>query len=218
MLIHSAAGGVGIAATRIAKPIGAKVVATASAAKHGALPALGMDELIDYRPEDFEKRARDVTDGRGDERILDAVGSASPNKGQRLLAPTGRLGIISLSCAATNQTGGYLVMIAALARTPWLQFTPLSLMNANKGVFGVNLGHNWGEVARLRRWMDAITVLWTEGAIKPQIARALPFDEASAAHHFIQNRKSLGKVLLTLDHLGANSAGCRRSHLERDRM
>jgi hypothetical protein len=39
---------------------------------------------------------------------------------------------------------------------PWVQFNPLSLMNANKGVFGVNLGQMWGEVARMRRWMDQL--------------------------------------------------------------
>jgi NADPH:quinone reductase-like Zn-dependent oxidoreductase len=65
VLIHSAGGGVGIAATQIAKHIGARVIGTASAAKHGELRALGVDHLIDYRTEDFEARARQITDGRG---------------------------------------------------------------------------------------------------------------------------------------------------------
>ncbi len=88
-------------------------------------------------------------------------------------------------------------MLSMLASTPWLQFNPLSLMNANKGVFGVNLGHMWGEVDRMRGWLDQLMGLWEQDAIKPKIARTFPFDEAPAAHHFIQDRKNTGKVLLT---------------------
>ena len=76
-------------------------------------------------------------------------------------------------------------------------FTPLSLMNANKGVFGVNLGHMWGEVDRIRGWVDQLMSLWEQRAIKPKIAHTFRFDEASTAHHFIQDRKNIGKVLLT---------------------
>ena len=74
VLIHSAGGGVGIAATQLAKHIGAKVIGTASAAKHAELCALGVDHLIDYRTEDFEVRTREITNGHGVELILDAVG------------------------------------------------------------------------------------------------------------------------------------------------
>ena len=196
MLVHSAGGGVGVAATQIAKHLGAKVIGTASAAKHQELRALGVDHLIDYRTEDFEKRAREITQGRGVELILDAVGGESLKKGYRLLAPTGRLGIFGASSAATNKTGGMLGMMSMVARTPWLQFNPLSLMNANKGVFGVNLGHMWDEADRTAGWMNQLIRLWEQGAIKPRIARTFKFTEAAAAHHFIQDRANLGKVLL----------------------
>jgi NADPH:quinone reductase-like Zn-dependent oxidoreductase len=196
MLVHSAGGGVGVAATQIAKQLGAKVIGTASAAKHQELRALGVDHLIDYRTEDFEKRAREITQGRGVELILDAVGGESLKKGYRLLAPTGRLGIFGASSAATNKTGGMLGMVSMLAGTPWLQFNPLSLMNANKGVFGVNLGHMWDQGDRIAGWMNQLIQLWEQGAIKPRIARTFSFGEAPAAHHFIQDRSNLGKVLL----------------------
>jgi synaptic vesicle membrane protein VAT-1 len=196
VLVHSAGGGVGIAATQIAKHIGAKVIGTASAAKHGELRELGADHLIDYRTEDFEARAREITGGRGVELILDAVGGDSLKKGYRLLAPTGRLGIFGASSAAASKGRGYLGMMSMLVNTPWVQFNPLSLMNANKGVFGVNLGHLWGEFERMRPWMDELMGLWEIGAIKPKIARVFKFDEAPAAHHFIQDRKNIGKVLL----------------------
>ena len=53
-----------------------------------------------------------------------------------------------------------------------------------------------GELDRMRGWIDQLTVLWESGSIKPRIARVFKFDEAPAAHHFIQDRKNIGKVLL----------------------
>jgi synaptic vesicle membrane protein VAT-1 len=197
VLIHSVGGGVGIAATQIAKHIGAKVIGTASAAKHADLRALGVDHLIDYRTEDFEARTRQITGGRGVELILDAVGGESWKKGYRILAPTGRLGMFGISAAAGGKERSMLGMLAVLAGTPWLQFNPISLMNANKGVFGVNLGHMWGEVDRMRGWADQLLELRRQGVVKPKIAASFRFDEAAAAHHFIQDRKNIGKVLLT---------------------
>ena len=196
VLIHSAGGGVGIAATQIAKHIGATIIGTASAAKHDELRALGVAHLIDYRTEDFEARARAITGGRGVELILDAIGGESLKKGYRLLAPTGRLGIFGMSSAATGKQKNLLGIVQALARTPWLQFNPVALMNANKGVFGVNLGHMWNEVERIRVWADRILDLAAQGVVKPRIARAFSFDEAAAAHDYVQERRNIGKVLL----------------------
>jgi len=196
VLIHSAGGGVGIAATQLAKHIGASVIGTASARKHAELRALGVDHLIDYRTEDFETRTREITHGRGVELILDAVGGESWKKGYRVLAPTGRLGMFGLSAAATGKNRNMLSMLSAVANMPWFQFNPLSLMNANKGVFGVNLGHLWGEIDRQRRWGDQLWELWAQGAIKPKIARTFRFNEAPQVHHFIQDRANIGKVVL----------------------
>jgi synaptic vesicle membrane protein VAT-1 len=196
VLVHSVGGGVGIAATQIAKHLGARVIGTASAAKHAEMRALGVDHLIDYRTEDFETRVREITGGRGVELILDAVGGESWKKGYRVLAPTGRLGVFGISAAASGKERSVLGMIGLLANTPWFQFNPLSLMNANKGVFGVNLGHMWGEVERMREWSDRLLELWRQGVVKPRIAQSFRFDEAAQAHHFIQDRRNIGKVLL----------------------
>ncbi len=196
VLIHSAGGGVGIAATQIAKHIGATIIGTASAGKHAELREIGADHLIDYTKEDFEAQARAITGGRGVELILDAVGGDSLKKGYRLLAPTGRLGIFGMSSAATGKQRNVLGLVRALAQTPWLQFNPVALMNANKGVFGVNLGHMWNEVGRIRGWADEILDLAAQGALKPRIARTFPFEEVAAAHDFVQERRNIGKVLL----------------------
>ena len=196
MLVHSAGGGVGIAATQIAKHIGAKVIGVASAWKHDELKALGVEHLIDYRREDFETRTREITAGRGVELVLDAVGGDLFKKGFRLLAPTGRLGMFGVSSAANAKERDLLNVFRTLTSMPWLLFTPLALLNANKGVFGVNLGHMWGEIDRMRGWANELLDLWSKGVIQPKIDRTFRFGEASLAHHYIQDRKNVGKVLL----------------------
>jgi len=196
LLVHSAGGGVGIAATQIAKHIGATVIGTASAAKHAELRAIGVDHLIDYRTEDFETRAREITKGHGVELILDAVGGDSFKKSYRSLSPTGRLCMFGMSSAVTGKQRSIPSMMRTLANMPWFQFTPLSLMNANKGVFGVNVGHLWGEIDRVRSWADQLIDLSTKGVIRPKIDRTFRFAEAADAHRYIQDRKNTGKVLL----------------------
>jgi NADPH:quinone reductase-like Zn-dependent oxidoreductase len=196
VLIHSVGGGVGIAATQIAKHIGARVIGTASAGKHEEMRALGVDHLIDYRTEDFETRTRELTKGRGVELILDAVGGESWKKGYRVLAPTGRMGMFGVSSIASGKERNILSMLSMLAGTPWFQFNPLGLMNANKGVFGVNLGHMWDEIDRMRGWGETLLDLATRGIVKPKVAATFKFDEAAKAHHFIQDRRNIGKVLL----------------------
>jgi synaptic vesicle membrane protein VAT-1 len=180
----------------IPRVVASAVIGTASASKHSELRALGVDQLIDYRKEDFEIRARQITNGRGVELILDAIGGDSLKKGYRLLAPTGRLGMFGISSAVTQKEHRLFGMLEMLARTPWFQFNPLSLINANKGVFGVNLGQLWSEIDRIHGWGEQLLELWAQGVIKPKIAQSFKFDEAAAAHHFIQDRRNIGKVLL----------------------
>ena len=198
VLVHSAGGGVGIAAAQIAKHVGATVIGTASSGKHAALRALGVDHLIDYRTEDFVARTREITRGRGVELALDAVGGDSFRKSFRALAATGRLGMFGVSSSAPGKQGRVLGMLGLIAKMPWLDFNPVTLLNANKGVFGVNLGHLWGEVPRIRRWMDDILALYASGAVKPQIAGTFSLVRAAEAHHYVQDRKNIGKVLLTM--------------------
>lgn len=197
LLVHSAGGGVGIAATQLAKNIGATVIGTASKGKHEFLRGIGVDHLIDYTTEDFELRGREITGGRGVELIVDAVGGDSFKKGYRLLAPTGRLGMFGMSSAATGKQRSIVSLLRTVASMPWLQFTPVSLIDKNKGVFGVNLGHLWGEVTRIRGWAEDLLDLWSKGVVRPHVDKTFPFAEAAAAHHYIQDRRNLGKVLLT---------------------
>lgn len=196
VLVHSAGGGVGIAATQLARAIGATVIGTASAGKHDFLKSIGVAHCIDYRSEDFEARVREITGGRGVELAIDAVGGDSFKKSFRSLAATGRLGMFGMSAAATGKRRSLAGFLRAAASTPWLTFNPVRLMNENKGAFGVNLGHLWEEVDRVQGWLERLLEQYTAGEIAPVIARTFSFDEAAQAHHYIQDRRNTGKVLL----------------------
>jgi NADPH:quinone reductase-like Zn-dependent oxidoreductase len=196
VLVHSAGGGVGIAAIQIARRLGARVIGTASAGKHDYLKSIGVAACIDYTREDFEVRVRELTNGRGVELVLDAVGGKSFWKSYRSLAATGRLGMFGLSAAVTGKDRSYVSFARAALAMPWFKFTPVRLIDENKGVFGVNVGHLWDEVDRVRAWMDTLVEWYQAGEIRPVIAASFPFERAAEAHHYIQDRKNVGKVLL----------------------
>ena len=92
VLIHAAAGGVGISATQIARNIGAEIFGTASPCKHDAIRAQGVAHAIDYRNQDFEVEAMRITDGEGVDLVIDAIGPTSFRKDYRLLRPGGPAG------------------------------------------------------------------------------------------------------------------------------
>ncbi len=195
VLIHSAGGGVGTAAIQLAKIVGAETYGTASGAKHETLKKLGLDHAIDYTKVDFEAAVRDLTGGKGVHMVLDPVGGESWKKGYRLLAPTGRLCCFGFSEMSRGRTKRSILKVAWEFLT-MPRFSPIPLMNDNRGVYGVNMGHLWGQLDLLREEMAALMGYYATGKIKPIVDRAFPFAEAPAAHAFIQARKNVGKVLL----------------------
>ncbi|HEY8517231.1 MAG TPA: medium chain dehydrogenase/reductase family protein [Candidatus Binatia bacterium] len=197
VLIHQAAGGVGLAAIDLCNVIGGvETYGTASASKHDFVRERGLTHAIDYRTQDYELEVARLSGGRGVDLILDPIGGDSWRKGLRLLAPTGRLVCFGMSSAATGKERSLLGGIRALASVPWLQINPVSLMNGNKGVLGVNLGRMWDQVDRLSSWLDTILRWWAEGKVRPHVDRAFSFAEAPAAHAYIQERRNIGKVVL----------------------
>ena len=97
VLVHNAGGGVGIAATQLARLRRATVIGTASARKHDALRSFGVEHLIDYRHANVAEEVRKITRGRGVDVILDPIGGASFGASYRMLAPLGRLVMFGLS-------------------------------------------------------------------------------------------------------------------------
>jgi NADPH:quinone reductase-like Zn-dependent oxidoreductase len=193
VLVHAAAGGVGMAAIQLCRIAGAEVIGTASAAKHATLREAGVAQCIDYRTQDFETEVRRLTGGRGVDVVLDATGAFK--KSYRALAPLGRLVCFGLSGAAPGMTPSRLTALGRVLALPW--FHPIRLMNDNKAVIGVNLGHLWDRIELLRREMLALLGDWQAGRIKPVVGKTFPLVEAAAAHRYIQERRNVGKVILT---------------------
>jgi NADPH:quinone reductase-like Zn-dependent oxidoreductase len=155
----------------------------------------GVTRLVDARAADLVAQVKALTQGRGVDLALDPIGGRSWRQSYDCLAPLGRLGMFGFA-AATERPGRWLPMLRAAAGVPWLLLTPLALMNANRGMFGVNLGHLWGETATLRRWLADILRWQAEGKINPVVDRAFSFADAAAAHPHIEARRNIGKVLL----------------------
>jgi NADPH:quinone reductase-like Zn-dependent oxidoreductase len=146
VLVHNAGGGVGIAATQLARLRRATVIGTASAFKHDALRSFGVDHAIDYRHANVIDEVRKLTKGRGVDVILDPIGGTSFTSSYRMLAPLGRLIIFGLSAAAPAERRSLWRAFVAWKSTP--RFDPLSLINRNRGVFGLHVGHLWDEHRR----------------------------------------------------------------------
>jgi NADPH:quinone reductase-like Zn-dependent oxidoreductase len=194
VLVHSAAGGVGLSAIDLATVIGAKAIGVASPAKHDFLRQRGVHGLIDSRATDMVDRVKQLTDGHGVDLVLDARGGRSWRDSYDCLAPTGRLAVFGLATAVGG--GRWIGAARALLGVPWLRFNPLRLMNDNRGIFGVNLGHLWDRHEMIRNWMSQILAWQAQGKITPVLDRSFPFADAAAAHRHIEGRGNIGKVVL----------------------
>src|SRR5256714_4990840 len=200
VLIHAAAGGVGISATQVAKAIGAEIFGTASGSKHDAIREQGVEHPIDYRSLDFEQEVQRITGGEGLDVIMDALGPTSFRKDYRLLRPGGRL--IMYGASELQSGSGKRDIPAALrsvarmplATMPW--WKSLAVMNENKGIFGLNMLHWWDAEGGFDRALGPLLEGLEKGDLKPVVAEAFPFDRAADAHRFIEERRNIGKVVL----------------------
>ncbi len=199
VLIHAAAGGVGIAGSQIARNIGAEVFGTASARKHEAIREHGVDHPIDYATADFEQEVRELTDGEGIDVAFDAIGPSSFRKDYRLLRPGGRLVCFGLSEVQTGlgrNIPGLLKGVVGMttATMPW--WKSLAIMNENRGVFGLNMLGWWKTEGDIRRTIEPIADDLEAGRLEPVVAESFPFDRAADAHRYIHERRNIGKVVL----------------------
>ncbi len=195
VLVHNAGGGVGIAATQLARLRRATVIGTASAFKHDALRSFGVDHTIDYRHANVADEVKKLTRGRGVDVILDPIGGRSFTESYRMLAPLGRLIIFGLSAAAPGEKRSAWRALHAWLSTP--RFNPMSMINRNRGVFGLHIGHLWEERRQLAPLMEMLISELSAGRLTPVVARTFPLERAADAHRFIQSRANIGKVVLT---------------------
>ncbi|WP_435823267.1 NAD(P)H-quinone oxidoreductase [Catellatospora citrea] len=183
VLIHGGGSGVGTFAIQYAKALGARVVATARAAKHAQLRELGADECLDYTSDDFTGVGADV--------ILDIIGAAYLERNVQALATGGRLVVIGLQGGARAELnlGALLAKRASVAATA-LRSRPA----AEKAAI----------VAGVRQ---DVWPLLASGAIRPVVDRVLPLAEAAAAQRIVSANEHVGKVLLVASAASAPGAG-----------
>jgi NADPH:quinone reductase-like Zn-dependent oxidoreductase len=193
VLIHSAAGGVGLAAIQIAKTRGCVIFGSASASKHAFLEEQGCHHTLDSSA-DYAAQARAIVGDKGIDLILDPVGGKSWTTGYDLLAPCGRLVAFGLSAAIGGNTRSlFRAATQFLAMRKW---SPMQLMGDNKTVSGTNMAHLFNRPDLVEPQFAALLEMYENGQIAPHVDRSFPFAEAAAAHQYIHDRKAKGKVLL----------------------
>jgi NADPH:quinone reductase-like Zn-dependent oxidoreductase len=188
VLVHSAGGGVGIAATQIAKRTGAEVYGTASPGKHARCEELGVDHPLDYTKSGWERGLPkfDV--------ILDAVGGKSFRTGYDLLRPGGRLVAFGASALVSGQRRNLVTALRTVIRMP--RFNMIKQMSESKAVVGLNMLSLWKDRGTLQPWIAPLREMLDDGTVKPVVAGDFTFEEAGAAHTMITERRNVGKVVL----------------------
>ncbi|RMD63933.1 MAG: NADPH:quinone oxidoreductase family protein [Alphaproteobacteria bacterium] len=184
LLVHGAAGGVGLAAVEVGKALGATVIATARGVGRLAVAHdHGADFLIDTETEDVRSRVKDIAGPRGGaDVVFDPVG--------------GDMFDVSLRAAAW---GARLVVIGfASGRIPQIPANILLVKNISA------IGFYWGSYRRhapamLRAQCEALFAWHAAGKIRPHVSHALPLERASEALMLLKERRSTGKVVLTVD-------------------
>jgi NADPH:quinone reductase-like Zn-dependent oxidoreductase len=188
VLIQAAAGGVGIAATQIAKRSGAEVWGTASPGKHEACRGFGVDHPLDYTRSGWERTVPKL------DVVMDAIGGASFRRSYKLLRAGGRL----VCFGASGVVAGENRNIVAAARTalsmPW--FSLIKQMADSKSVIGLNMLTLWDEFQSPARWREPLSELLADGTIRPVVSETFSFERAPDAHRFISERRNVGKVVL----------------------
>jgi NADPH:quinone reductase-like Zn-dependent oxidoreductase len=189
VLIHAAAGGVGISATQIAKKLGAEVWGTASPAKHEAIRGFGVDHPLDYTRSGWERNVPKL------DLVMDAIGGPSFRRSYELLRPGGRLIAFGASAVVSGDKRNLVTAARTALRMP--RFNMIKQMSDSKAVIGLNMKSLWDEYGTLEQWVTPLRALLDDGTIHPVIAADFPFERAGDAHRMLSERRNVGKVVLT---------------------
>lgn len=180
LLVHAAAGGVGLAAVQIGKALGARVLATAGSSEKLELARRhGADEVFDYSSDDWVDQVKESTGGKGADVIYDPVG--------------GKIFDLSTKCIAFS--GRLLVIGFASGHIPTIQLNRVLLKNIS--IVGLHWGaYRQHEPERIPQAMQALFELYAQGAVRPVVSSTYPLTQAAAALDEIASRRSVGKVVL----------------------
>jgi NADPH:quinone reductase len=180
VIVHSAAGGVGIVAMQLAKAVGAQVIGTVSSnAKFDIAKQYGADHVINYETHDFADEAMKITNGKGVDLVLDAVGKPTFEKALKCMAPF-----------------GHIILYGRAGGPPDKFETGKLFANAVK-VSGFVLLTASSQHDLMKRGTEDCFRLMHEGKLKMLIGKTFPLAEAPAAHRFMESRQSVGKLVLT---------------------
>ncbi len=188
VLILSAAGGVGIAATQIARRQGAEVWGAASPGKHERIAALGVEHPVDYTRPGWEKRLPwfDV--------VLDAIGGHSFRRSYSQLAAGGRLVAFGAADVVSGERRNLVSALRTVARMP--RFNVMRQMSDSKAVIGLNMLTLWRSRGTLAPWIEPLRELLDDGTIEPVVGGEFSFERAGEAHRMLSERRNVGKVVL----------------------
>jgi NADPH:quinone reductase-like Zn-dependent oxidoreductase len=190
VLIHAAGGGVGIAATQIAKRFGAEVWGTASPSKHDAIRANGVDHAVDYRSSGWWEGLPQF------DLIMDAIGGRQFRRSYAMLRAGGRLVAFGASSVHRGDKRNYAKVLPEAL--PMLRgFNLIEQMESSKAVIGLNMLTLWKDRGTLEPWIAPLAELIDDGTVQPVVSDAVPFDNAAEAHRIIGERRNVGKVVLT---------------------
>jgi putative PIG3 family NAD(P)H quinone oxidoreductase len=180
VLIHAAASGVGSAAVELAGLAGARVIATASEKKLDAVRALGAEHVVAREHEDFSSVARELTEGRGVDVVIDLVGAAYFAKNAACLGVLGRHVVVGLVGGAKSE----LDLGRVLARRQAL----LGLVMRTRP-----LADKIAVVEGFRRqWLHRLA----DGSLRPLVDSVFPLRDAAAAHARMEANANVGKIVL----------------------
>jgi NADPH2:quinone reductase len=182
LLVHGAAGGVGLAAVEVGRQMGAIVIATASSEEKLALAkAHGARHVINYRQENFREQVKALTDGRGADVIFDPVGGEVFDQSIRCINWEGRILVVGFASGSIPELAVNLTLVK------------------NMSVVGVYWGaYRTRDAAVLQESWRQLLQWLADGALSPHISATYPLEEAPAALTSLMERRSTGKVVVTI--------------------
>jgi NADPH:quinone reductase-like Zn-dependent oxidoreductase len=195
VLVHAAAGGVGLFLIQLARRRGAIVYGTAgSDTKLARIKELGVQHPINYREKDFAEECRRLSNGHGMDVIFDSLGGSTFRKGMKLLRPGGRNVVFGVAEAAGTSRS---VLRMGKTMASFGLIHPVQLLTSSKAVIGVNmLRIAEGAPHVLNRCLSSLIEAVKSGELKLEPATIFPAQEVGRAHEALASRKTMGKVAL----------------------
>lgn len=186
VLVHGAAGGVGLAGVEIVKALGGKVIARAGAAKHEMLRARGADAVLDSAAP-FRDQVREITGGKGVACVLDTLGGDIFDDSLRCLGDGGTLVVVGFAAGGIPTVPANILLLKNIA-----------VAGLNWGTYvGWSPGDNREiHAPRARALWDQLMGWWAEGKLKPEVHASFPLEKFREAMAEVSGRRSAGRVVL----------------------